>query len=484
MENKAVEIVSAGIPTLDRMLGGGLPHRSVIVVTGEPGSGKTILCSHIAFAHAARGRRVVIATIASESTDKLVNELRGFKFFDEKRVGQEIFVLSLYPWVKKSGKEARDILLKTMRERDARTLVIDGLRALRDLWQDEAKLRDFLYELNVSIAQIDAVGLLTTEYPLSQLMGYPEATTVDGIVSLSTRRANGRSSRRAEVVKLRGRAHLSGEHVMHIDSGGIRLVPRLEEITAPRPDLPASATRKTFGLRELDTILGGGLPEATATLLAGGTGIGKSLVALRFAEKGAAEGDGAVFVTYSEPPDRLVARSRATGLDVEELARSGKLKIVYRAPLEVEGDDLVEEILAELERAGAKRLVVDGIGELEQRIGDLQRARSLFNALIVQLRNAGVTTIFIKEVPKITGAELDFVDTPIAVAAENLIFARHVELRGRLHRVISVLKMRDSAHDEYVREFTIGEKGIRVLEPIDSAEGLLAGVPRPLGPER
>lgn len=479
-----MEIVSAGIPTLDRMLGGGLPHRSVTVITGEPGSGKTILCSQIAFAHAARGRRVVIATVASESTDKLVNDLRGFRFFDEKRVGQEIFLLSLYPWVKKSGKEAREVLLKTMRERDARTLVIDGLRALRDLWQDEARLRDFLYELNVGLAQIGAIGLITTEYPLNQLMGYPEATTVDGILSLSTRRANGCASRRAQVVKLRGRAHLSGEHVMHIESGGIRLVPRLEEITAARADLPPSVARKTFGLRELDTILGGGLPEATTTLLAGTTGIGKSLVALRFAEKGADEGDGAVFVTYSEPPDRLVARSRATGLDVEAPVKSGKLKIVYRAPLEVEGDDLVEEILAEVERLGAKRLVVDGIGELEHRIGDTHRARSLFNALIVQLRNAGVTTIFIKEIPKITGADLDFVDAPIAVAAENLVFARHVELRGRLHRIISVLKMRDSAHDEYLREFTISREGIRVLEPMDSAEGLLAGVARPLHSNR
>lgn len=271
---------------------------------------------------------------------------------------------------------------------------------------------------------------------------------------------------------------------MHIESGGIRLVPRLEEITAARADLPPSVARKTFGLRELDTILGGGLPEATTTLLAGTTGIGKSLVALRFAEKGADEGDGAVFVTYSEPPDRLVARSRATGLDVEAPVKSGKLKIVYRAPLEVEGDDLVEEILAEVERLGAKRLVVDGIGELEHRIGDTHRARSLFNALIVQLRNAGVTTIFIKEIPKITGADLDFVDAPIAVAAENLVFARHVELRGRLHRIISVLKMRDSAHDEYVREFTISREGIRVLEPMDSAEGLLAGVARPLHSNR
>src|SRR5690606_15861956 len=122
-----------------------------------------------------------------------------------------------------------ELLLKTMRDRKAKLLFIDGLRSLRDLWQDEAKLRDFLYELNVGIAQRDGIGLFTTEYGVEKLLEYPEATTVDGIVSLSTVRVGGRIVRRARAVKLRGRPHLTSEHVMHITYDGVRIVPRLEE---------------------------------------------------------------------------------------------------------------------------------------------------------------------------------------------------------------------------------------------------------------
>lgn len=91
----APTLTPTGIPTLDRMLGGGIPSRHVVVITGEPGSGETILCSQIAFAHAAQGKRLVLATVASESTDKLLSELRGFSFFDEEKVGEELFLLSV-----------------------------------------------------------------------------------------------------------------------------------------------------------------------------------------------------------------------------------------------------------------------------------------------------------------------------------------------------------------------------------------------------
>jgi circadian clock protein KaiC len=99
-------------------------------------------------------------------------------------------------------------------------------------------------------------------------------------------------------------------------------------------------------------------------------------------------------------------------------------------------------------------------------------------ALVTSLRGAGATTIFTVEIPKITGPELDFSDTPLQSVAENLILLRHVELRGRFHRLVSILKMRASAHDFHLREFVIDERGLRVLEPFASAEGVLTGTAR------
>jgi circadian clock protein KaiC len=466
-----MEVAETGIPSLDILLGGGIPARQTVVITGEPGTGKTILASQIAFSHAQRGNNVVFATIASESHEKLLTELQSFGFFDPDRVGRELFVLSAYPAMKKGPKEAKELLLRSIRERNAKLLVIDGLRSVRDLWQDESKLRDLLYELNVGITQLGATGLLTTEYPVEKLMEYPEATTVDGIISLSVRRPQGRALRRAQVVKLRGCNHLSSEHVMHISEQGVHILPRLEETTRPEPFTPSSQ-RAAFGLPELDEMLKGGLPEKSTTLLVGSTGGGKTLLALNFVATGAKNGQPGILLTHTEPVERLVARAKGTGLDVEPLMQNGMLHIVYRPPINLESDMLIAELLELVQKQGAKRVVVDGIGELESSIVETSRARELLHALIVQLRNHGVTSVFIKEVPKLIGREVDFSDTPISITAENLLFVRHTEMQGRIYRLLSILKMRESDYDPYVRQFEITNTGIHVMDPIVGPGGI------------
>lgn len=87
MTKGSSQLVSTGLPSIDQLLGGGIPLRQAVVITGAPGTGKTILCSQIAFTQAAAGRHVVLATLASESNDKLLDELRGFEFFDEELIG-------------------------------------------------------------------------------------------------------------------------------------------------------------------------------------------------------------------------------------------------------------------------------------------------------------------------------------------------------------------------------------------------------------
>src|SRR3954447_17981400 len=160
--------LATGVTGLDEVLGGGLPRRQTIVVTGEPGSGKTILSSQIAFSFAARGLPVVVATVTSEPHDKMVQAPHQFSFFDRGRLGEEIFFVSAYPWLKKGPKETLEMLSTSVRERGAKLLFVDGLRSIRDLWQNEAMLRDFLYDLNVGLSASDCIGLLTTEYPLGR----------------------------------------------------------------------------------------------------------------------------------------------------------------------------------------------------------------------------------------------------------------------------------------------------------------------------
>jgi len=61
---------------------------------------------------------------------------------------------------------------------------------------------------------------------------------------------------------------------------------------------------------------------------------------------------------------------------------------------------------------------------------------------------------------------------------DNIIVLRHVELRARLHRLISVMKMRGDGTDSSLREFSISERGIEISPTFDSAEAILSGIAR------
>ncbi|MCY1014841.1 ATPase domain-containing protein [Pyxidicoccus sp. MSG2] len=474
-------LFETGIPSFDRLLGGGIPRRQSVIVTGDPGCGKTVLCSQVAFLAASRGLPVVVATVTSEPHDKLVSELAGFSFFRRELLDERLFVMSAYSTLKQGARETRDLLMQTVRKRGAKLLFIDGLRAIRDLWQDEARLREFLYELGIGLAAADCVGLFTTEYPLEKLLTLPEATTVDGVVSLSVNKRSARRLRRVEVVKLRGRPHLTGEHLMRIDEDGVRFIPRLEAQVPDMKDEAPPEGRASFGLPELDVLMEGGLPLHSATMVAGSMGIGKTLLAAHFAVEGARRSQPSLFVSFFDSPASLSNRARRIGLEMGQHVKSGLLSFMNVPPMEAEADLIVDRVLAEVSRLGVKRLVIDGLTSLEESIDDRDRRRTFFASLALRLRVAEVSTLFTREVPKVAGTELDFSDAPIAILGENLLLLRYVELRGRIHRILSVLKMRDSKYDNDLREFEIADTGMKVKSPMRSAEGLLTGQARPLG---
>ncbi len=470
-------VMPTGIAAFDKILGGGLPRQQSIVITGAPGSGKTILTSQVAFGRAAAGEHVVLATVTSESHDKLVHDLRSLAFFDHERIGSDVFFLNAYPWVKKGPKETREVLMSTIRDRGASLLVFDGLRAIRDVWANEVQFREFLYEVNVGLLAHGCLGLFTAEYPLEHLIKLPEATTLDGIISIAMRQHGQRRFRSIEVARLRGRPHMLGEHHMRIDQQGIQIAPRLEADVPPIADFVPAPGRATFGLPELDAVLGGGLPLHSSTLLAGSTGVGKTLTALHFAAAGAHAGDKAVFVSFHEAPSTLNARASTIGLDVGRLIESGDLTLRYFPPCDIDPDQALSECLALVEKNGARRLVIDGIGEIEHSVLDPDRLSRLMPALAFKLRSAGVTSLVVKEIPKVVGLDVDFSSTPFAVTAENLLLLRHVEIEGSVRRLLSVLKMRESGFDSTVREFEITEQGVRVLSQIRAA-GALTGMAR------
>jgi len=93
-----------------------------------------------------------------------------------------------------------------------------------------------------------------------------------------------------------------------------------------KPSLPKAAT----GIQGLDEITGGGLPRGRPTLVCGSSGAGKTLLAVEFLVRGAAElGEPGVFMAFEETAEELAQNVRSLGFDLEQLAAQNKLLVDY-----------------------------------------------------------------------------------------------------------------------------------------------------------
>ena len=101
-----------------------------------------------------------------------------------------------------------------------------------------------------------------------------------------------------------------------------------------------------------------------------------------------------------------------------------------------------------------------------------------WSALSHELRVLGVTALHTLEMPELIGAEVRVPVSGMSSLAEVMVLLRYVELRSRLFRLISLIKVREGAFDPTIREFAITDAGIVVGAPFEGVEAVLSGMAR------
>src|SRR5215203_2142664 len=82
----------------------------------------------------------------------------------------------------------------------------------------------------------------------------------------------------------------------------------------------ARSTKAPSGIAGLDEITGGGLPRGRTTLLVGGSGSGKTILALQFLVNGAKlSNEPGIFVAFEETPSRIISNAETFGWDLGQL---------------------------------------------------------------------------------------------------------------------------------------------------------------------
>ena len=301
---------------------------------------------------------------------------------------------------------------------------------------------------------------------------------VDGIVELQQHSLGARRERRLVVQKFRGSDFLEGEHPYRITREGVTVFPRIEAMLA-WPSLPPAAqqTRISSGVASLDRMFGTGIPAASMLGVAGPPGSGKTMLGLQFLSRSNAAEPGLLIGCY-EPPERLRLKAASVGFDLQGAERCGEVEVLWQPLGEYILDDIAWRMLDAVRRRGVKRLVIDGLSGFEQATSEPERFVRFWSTLTNELRALGVTTIYIMEMAEIVGPHLNVPVSGVSSLAEAMIILRYLELGSRLHRIISLMKVREGAFDPTIRRFTISEAGITIGEPFEGVEAVLTGMAR------
>ena len=471
--------VPSGIDGLDIILGGGFLKGGLYIIQGPPGTGKTTFGNQVCFNNAAAGGRAVYVTVLAEYHARMIQHLGAMTFFDASRIPDQITYVNGLATLRESGLKGLVALLRReVTSRRASMLVLDGIVPARHAAADEQAFNVFIHELQaVAMATECTVFILTSA---QSNITEPEHTMVDGIVQLVDELTGWAAASSLQVIKFRGSSFLRGRHAFKITNSGIVVHPRIEALLPQpsRPD-PGAETRVTTGLEQLDTMLGGGIPAASSTMVMGPSGTGKTTLGLNFLAKSSATEPGLLF-GFHETPKRIDAKVASVCPALRDLIDSAAVEVIWQPPTDDLLDAYGERVLQAVHRRKVRRLFIDGVNAFQVAAASSGTGRigMFLMALMNEMRVLGVTTVYTLEVPDIMGP---MVRTPIgdlSGLAENLVVLRFVEVGSQLHRLVSILKVRDSPFDQSLHEYATSSQGLVIQPTSDSAQAIMLGYAR------
>ncbi len=464
---------------------GGLTRSRVFLLEGSPGTGKTTVATQFLIEGAARNERCLYISL-SETEEEMREsayshgwDLKGIDLFElvppESLLDEQQQQSLLYSSDLELGETTRRIFDAFERVRPDR-VVLDSLSEIRLLAQSSLRYRRQILALKHFFATQKATVLMLDDLT-AEVANKTVHSVAHGVIRLEELAPEyGPERRRARIIKYRGRPFRGGYHDFVIETGGVRMFPRLvsaEHKTSFARDVLTSDSA------ELDALLGGGVERGSSVLVLGPAGTGKSLLTLTFVAAAVARGERAAMFIFDEEIDLLFDRAKGLGIDMKAMTDQGHLFVEQVDASELSPGEFSQRVRQCVETHGVRTIIVDSLNGYQAAMPEEKALILHMHELLQYLNRQGATTFLTVAQHGLVGDMKAPVD--VTYLADTVVLLRYFEALGRVRRAISIIKKRTGAHEDTIREYRIGSFGIRLGEPLVGFQGVLRGVPTFIG---
>jgi circadian clock protein KaiC len=472
---------ATGIAGLDEVLSGGLERGRVFLVEGSPGTGKTTIALQYLLEGAARKERCLYITL-SETEDELRAtvtshgwSLGGIEVFElvppESLLDDNQQQSLLYSSDLELGETTKRIFDVFERIKPDR-VVLDSLSEIRLLAQSSLRYRRQILALKHYFARQNATVIMLDDLT-SDLSDKTVHSVAHGVVRLEELSPEyGAERRRLRVLKYRGRRFRGGFHDFAIETGGVRVFPRL--VSAEHKSSFDRGVLET-GLAGLDSLLGGGVERGSSVLILGPAGTGKSIMTLTFVKRAILRGEHAALFVFDEELGLLVERAKGLGINLQAMVDTKALVLEQVDAAELTPGEFSERVRMCVETHNARTVVIDSLNGYQAAMPGEHALVLHIHELLQYLNRKGVTTFLTVAQHGLVGDMRTPVD--VTYLADTVMLLRYFEAFGRVRRAISVVKKRTGAHEDTIREYRIGSEGVTLGPPLENFQGVLRGVP-------
>jgi circadian clock protein KaiC len=231
----------------------------------------------------------------------------------------------------------------------------------------------------------------------------------------------------------------------------------------------------------------------STTVLAGMSGVGKSVMALHYIAEGARRGERSMMLSLDEQVPQLLRNAASVGIDLQPAIDRDVVRLYYDPPQEIEVDQRFHRIEGIVEEFQPKRVVIDSLSTYGSSLGTEGRLfRDFFHALVALMKEHQVAAVYNHENPEMFGRSSMMGNFAMSSLVDNILLLNFVELGDTFRLGLTIAKMRANVVNRTTHECEIVDgAGMRVLprelgahKAFSTYYGLVSRAPERRPPER